>query len=46
VRIESSEPSNVATKTEGLLNALQLGEIQDLVAYLLARGDAKNPMFR
>ncbi|HTL17459.1 MAG TPA: c-type cytochrome, partial [Patescibacteria group bacterium] len=44
--IESIEPSKVSMMPEGLLNSLQLAEIQDLVAYLLARGDAKNPMFR
>jgi putative heme-binding domain-containing protein len=44
--IESIEPSKVSMMPEGLLNSLQLNEIQDLVAYLLARGDVKNPMFR
>jgi hypothetical protein len=30
----------------GLLNSLKPDEIQDLVAYLLSRGDAKHRMFR
>ena len=45
-QIESIEPSKVSMMPEGLLNSLQLDEIQDLVAFLLARGDTKNPMFR
>ena len=44
--IESIEPSKVSPMPEGLLNSLQLDEIQDLVAYLLARGDKQNPAFR
>lgn len=43
--IASIEPSKVSPMPEGLLNSLQLDEIQDLVAYLLARGDRKNPVF-
>jgi putative heme-binding domain-containing protein len=44
--IESIEPSKVSPMPEGLLNSLQLDEIQDLVAYLFARGDGQNTMFR
>jgi putative heme-binding domain-containing protein len=44
--IASIEPSKVSMMPEGLLNSLQLDEIEDLVAYLFARGDAHNPMFR
>jgi putative heme-binding domain-containing protein len=44
--IESIEPSKVSPMPEGLLNSLQLDEIQDLVAYLLARADRQNPVFR
>jgi putative heme-binding domain-containing protein len=44
--ITSIEPSKVSMMPEGLLNSLKLDEIQDLVAYLFARGDAKGPMFR
>jgi putative heme-binding domain-containing protein len=44
--IQSIEPSKVSPMPEGLLNSLQLDEIQDLVAYLLARGDRQNPVFR
>jgi putative heme-binding domain-containing protein len=44
--IASIEPSKISMMPEGLLNSLRLDEIQDLVAYLFARGDARNPMFR
>ncbi|HLH52033.1 MAG TPA: c-type cytochrome [Verrucomicrobiae bacterium] len=44
--IQSIEPSKVSPMPEGLLNSLQADEIQDLVAYLLARGDKRNPVFR
>ena len=44
--IASIEPSKVSMMPEGLLNSLQVDEIQDLVAFLLARGDAKSAMFR
>ena len=44
--IESIEPSKVSPMPEGLLNSLQLDEIQDLVAYLLARSDRNNVAFR
>ncbi len=44
--IESIAPSKVSMMPEGLLNSLQLDEIQDLVAFLLGRGDSKSPMFR
>ena len=44
--IDSIEPSKVSMMPEGLLNSLQLDEIQDLVAFLLARGDAKSSAFR
>jgi len=44
--IHSIEPSKVSPMPEGLLNSLQLDEIQDLVAYLLARDDSQNPVFR
>ena len=44
--VESMEPSTVSMMPEGLLNSLKLEEIQDLVAYLLSRGDEQNPMFR
>jgi putative heme-binding domain-containing protein len=43
--IQLIEPSKVSPMPEGLLNSLQLDEIQDLVAYLLARGDKQNPVF-
>lgn len=44
--IQSIEPSKVSPMPEGLLNSLQLDEIQDLVAYLLGRGDRQNVAFR
>jgi putative heme-binding domain-containing protein len=43
--IQSIEPSKVSPMPEGLLNSLQLDEIEDLVAYLLARGDKQNVAF-
>lgn len=43
--IASIENSKVSMMPEGLVNALTQDEILDLVAYLLSRGDAKNPMF-
>jgi putative heme-binding domain-containing protein len=43
--IQSIEPSQVSPMPQGLLNSLRLDEIQDLVAYLLARGDKQNPAF-
>ena len=43
--IQSIEPSKVSPMPEGLLNSLQLDEIQDLVSYLLSRGDRQNPAF-
>jgi putative heme-binding domain-containing protein len=43
--IQSIEPSKVSPMPQGLLNSLQLDEIQDLVAYLLAGGDRQNPAF-
>jgi putative heme-binding domain-containing protein len=44
--IETIEPSKVSMMPEGLLNSLQAEEIQDLVAFLFARGDTESPMFR
>jgi len=37
--IESMEPSKVSMMPEGLMNSLKEDEIQDLVAFLLSRGD-------
>jgi hypothetical protein len=31
---------------EGLLNTLKEAEIQDLIAFLLSRGEAQHAMFR
>jgi hypothetical protein len=44
--IQSIEPSSVSPMPEGLLNTLRAEEIQDLIAYLLSRGDPGNPFFR
>jgi putative heme-binding domain-containing protein len=44
--IESIEPSKVSMMPEGLLNTLKEAEIQDLIAFLLSRGEAQHAMFR
>ena len=44
--IEEMRPSPVAMMPEGLLSTLHEDEINDLVAYLLSRGDRENAMFR
>lgn len=44
--IESMEPARISMMPPGLLNSLKPDEIQDLLAYLLSRGDAKHRMFR
>ena len=44
--IESIETAKVSMMPPGLLNSLKPDEIQDLVAYLLSRGDAKHRMFK
>jgi putative heme-binding domain-containing protein len=44
--IESIEPSKVSMMPEGLLNSLREDEIDDLVAYLLSRGDPLHAMYR
>jgi putative heme-binding domain-containing protein len=44
--IESMAPSTVSMMPEGLLHSLKAEEIQDLVAFLLSRGDAQHAMYR
>jgi putative heme-binding domain-containing protein len=44
-QIEEMFPSKISMMPEGLLNTLTENEILDLMAYLLSRGDARNPMF-
>ena len=44
--VESIEPSKVSMMPEGLLNTFKPDEIQDLMAYLLSRGDRNIKMFR
>ena len=43
--IESMEPSKVSMMPEGLMNSLKEDEIQDLVAFLLSRGDRNSKVF-
>ncbi len=43
--IESMEPSKVSMMPEGLMNSLKEDEIQDLVAFLLSRGDRNSKAF-
>ncbi len=45
-KIESIEKSKVSPMPEGLLDTLKEDEIQDLVAYLLSRGDRNHKMFK
>lgn len=44
--IEEMQVSNVSMMPEALLNTLQEDEIQDLLAYLLARGNRDHAMFQ
>jgi hypothetical protein len=44
--IESIETAKVSMMPAKLLNSLSPDEIQDLVAYLLSRGDSRHRMFR
>jgi hypothetical protein len=44
--IETIEPSPVSMMPSGLLNSLRAEEIQDLMAYLLSRGDRSHQMFQ
>jgi putative heme-binding domain-containing protein len=44
--IASIEPSKVSMMPEGLLNYFTESEIQDLIAYLLSRGDRSAKMFK
>ena len=43
--IEATRPSPVSMMPEGLLDTLDEGEILDLMAYLLSRGDRESEMF-
>jgi len=43
--IESIEPSKVSMMPEGLMNSLKQDEIQDLLAFLLSRGDRSSRAF-
>ena len=44
--IESIAPSPVSMMPEGLLNYFTEQEIQDLMAFMLSRGDENHKMFR
>jgi putative heme-binding domain-containing protein len=44
--IDTMVTSKISPMPTGLVDSLQLDEIQDLVAFLLSRGDRKNEMFR
>jgi len=44
--IAAMEPSKVSMMPEGLLNTLKEDEIQDLLAFLLSRGDPQHAMYR
>jgi hypothetical protein len=43
--IESREPSPVSLMPANLLSALNESEVLDLLAYLLSRGNPKDPLF-
>jgi putative heme-binding domain-containing protein len=45
-KIESMEPSRVSMMPNGLLDVLKEDEINDLVAFLLSRGDRNHKMFK
>ena len=45
-QVEETKPSLVSMMPEGLLNTLTPDEVEDLVAYLLSRGDREGPMFQ
>ncbi len=44
--IEAMQPSQTSMMPQGLLDTLQEGEVLDLLAFLLSRGDRENAMFR
>jgi hypothetical protein len=40
------KPSNISLMPEKLVNEMNEGEVLDLLAYLLSRGDPNHPMFK
>jgi putative heme-binding domain-containing protein len=44
--IEMMEPSPTSMMPTGLLNTLKADEIQDLIAYLMSRGDSEHAAYR
>jgi putative heme-binding domain-containing protein len=45
-RIEAQSPSAVSLMPKDLINGLNENEVLDLLAYLLSRGNPRDPMFR
>ena len=43
--ITSERPSGLSSMMPALLNPLNADEVMDLLAYLVAEGDARNPVF-
>ncbi len=43
--IEVMEPATISVMPAGLLNSLHEDEIQDLIAYILSRGNSQHPSF-
>ena len=44
--IKSRKPYNLSMMPPGLINSLNPGELQDLVAYILSGGNPQDPMFK
>jgi putative heme-binding domain-containing protein len=44
--VEERKPSPISVMPDGLLKTLNENEVLDLLAYLLSRGDSRNPMFQ
>ena len=44
--LDPIEPSKLPMMPTGLLNSLTAAEIQDLVAYLMSRGDRTHAMYQ
>jgi hypothetical protein len=44
--IDSMKPSKVSMMPAGLLDTLKEGEVLDLLAYMLSRGDRTSAMFK
>ena len=44
--IEEMQPSKISMMPDGLLDTMNEGEVLDLLAFLLSRGDRESPMFQ